>query len=40
MKKPHFWAQALVTLVTMPNAKAMIEKGIGARHWTRLLVTP
>jgi hypothetical protein len=40
MNKPHVVAQALVTLVTIPNTKAMVENAIGVRLWMRLLVRP
>ena len=39
-KTTHCFVQVVPTTVTMPNTKAMIEKNIGVRLWTRLFVRP
>jgi hypothetical protein len=39
-KTTHYSVQEEHTTVAIPNAKAMIEKNIGVRLWTRLFVRP
>jgi hypothetical protein len=39
-KKAHCAVQVEATTVTIPKIKARIEKNIGVRLWTRLLVKP
>jgi hypothetical protein len=39
-KTTHCCVQVLATMVTIPNTKAMMEKNIGVRLWTRLFVRP
>ena len=40
VRSPHLMTQAVPSMLTIPNTKAIIEKAIGMRLWMRLFVRP